>query len=157
MQIHQLAITLTIDEIRNGLQAWLEKAKEAPQAKGQLDGISKPDIKVEGRALVFSVKKKFGILPVTLSAMVTPKALPDGQGLELTLDKINAGFIGGASAAAPIMQQIATAVAGRPGLSVTGNTLTVTKEALAAVPSLQITGAIKAIDVFSDQIALTIG
>ncbi len=158
MQIHRLSLSVTVDEIRQGLRAGLEKAKASGQGGGQLDGFSDPDLKVKDGALVFSVKKKMGFIPVALSASVTPKALPDGQGLTLTLNKVNAaGVIGGAAAAGALMQQLAAAVAGRPGLSVSGNDLVVTKDALAALPSFSITGPIKAIDVFSDQIALTIG
>ena len=157
MQIHKLSVSITIEEIRHGLQMALEKAKSNPQADGKLDGISKPDVKADKGALTFSVKKKLGIIPMTLSAQVTPKALPDGSGLTLTLDKVNAGFIGGAFAAAPLMQQLAAIVAGRPGLSVDGQTLTVTKEALAAFPAFQVTGPISGIDVSPNQIDLSIG
>lgn len=158
MTIHQLALTVTIDEIRNGLRLGLEKAKAAGQGGGQLDGFVDPDVKSKDGALVFSVKKKMGFIPVTMSASVTPKALEDGQGIVLTLNKVNlAGVLGGASAASALMQQVATAVAGRPGLSVRGNDLIITKEALAAFPAFAITGSVKALDVFSDQIALTIG
>lgn len=158
MTIHQLALSVTVDEIRTGLQAGLEKAKAAGQGGGQLDGFVDPDVKAKDGALVFSVKKKMGFIPITMSASVTPKALADGTGIVLTLNKVHvAGVLGGASAATALMQQVASAVAGRPGLSVSGNDLIITKDALDAVPALSITGAIKALDVFSDQIALTIG
>ncbi|MGN0876709.1 MAG: hypothetical protein ACI4TC_05515 [Kiritimatiellia bacterium] len=158
MQIHQLALSVTINELRDGLRAGLEKAKASGQGAGQLDGFTDPDVKVKDGALVFSVKKKMGFIPVSLSASVTPKALTDGQGISLTLNKVNAaGILGGATAAGALMQQLAAAVAGRPGLSVVGNDLVITKDALTALPNFAITGAIKALDVFSDQIALTIG
>ena len=151
MQIHQLALSVTINELRDGLRAGLDKAKASGQGAGQLDGFTDPDVKVKDGALVFSVKKKMGFIPVSLSASVTPKALTDGQGISLTLNKVNAaGILGGATAAGALMQQLAAAVAGRARS-------TAKSEAVRALPNFAITGAIKALDVFSDQIALTIG
>lgn len=157
MQIHQLALSFTVEEIRTGLKMGLEKAKDNPQMSSQLGGLSDPDLKVENGSLVFSVKKRIALIPTTLSATVKIRAMADGNGLELTLEKINMGPMGGAAVVGPIMQQLAMAVMGRPGLSVSGNSLLVTKDALAAVPNLRVTGSIKSIDVFSDQIAIVIG
>ena len=63
-------------------------------------------------------------------------------------------MMGGAAGASALMGQLATAVAGKPGLAVNGNTLTVDLAVLAQLRQITLGGKLKDIAIVNGTLAL---
>lgn len=157
MTLNKLSLNLSVSDLRNWLVTGIERCKNSGMAGDNLKDISDPDVKVEKDMLVFSIKKKMGFVPISLSAKVGIRATDDGEGVALRLGGISAAFFSPASATKMVMDQVAQAVQGRPGFSVADDTLTITKQALAGLPNFSITGAIHAVNVVNDALVVDIG
>ena len=67
--------------------------------------------------------------------------------LDITLEKVSMMMMGGAAGASALMGQVATAVAGKPGLSVNGTTLTVEIATLAQQRGITLGGTLQTLAV----------
>jgi len=156
MKINQLSLSFSSDEITRAVRT---AASRASQANAQLPPeIADLAIEIKDGRLVISTKKKIGFMPVTLSASIALGPSADANGIVVTLDKISAGFVGSQAIAAQLMSQIGRSLTGLPGCSVSGNDITLTKEALAAkVPWLSVPGRVNRFGIEGDTLEIAIG
>ena len=156
MQLNQLSLSFTSDEITRAVRTAATRAAAAnAQVPPELADLN---IVIKGGRLVISTKKKIGFMPVTISAEIALRPAADGNGIVVTLAKISAGFIGSEAIAAQVLSQVGRALTGVPGCTVSGNDITLTKEALAAkVPWLSVPGKINRFDIAGDQLEIAIG
>jgi len=156
MKLNQLSLSFTSAEITQAVKTAAERAIAAnAQVPPELADLN---IEIKSGHLVISTKKKLGFMPVTISASIGLKPASDANGIVLTLAKISAGFVGSEAIAAQIMSQIGRTLTGVPGCSVSGNNITLTKEALAAkVPWLSVPGKVNRLDINGDTLEIAIG
>lgn len=155
MKINKLALELTETDINTGLSAAFAKMAEAGGQQAEaLKKIKDPKVVLKDGVITFKCKASMGFLPVPVEAQIRLAPAQDGTALEITLSKIALAMMGGDAAVSAIMGQIATAVAGKPGLSVTGNTLTVALKALADLRGLQLGGTLNTIAVADATLAI---
>jgi len=156
MKLNQLSLSFTSDEITRAVNTAFGHAAAAnAQLPPEL-----ADLKIEfkkGR-LVVSTKKKLGFMPVTISAEIALRPSADANGIVVTLAKISAGFVGSEAIAAQVLSQVGQALTGVPGCSVSGNDITVTKEALATkAPWLSVPGRVNRFDIDGNSLEIAIG
>ncbi len=153
MILSKLALTLTETDINNGLSAAFAKLADSPQGEG-LKKIKDPKVSLDEGTLRFKCKASMGFLPVPVEARIRLTPAQDGAALDITLAKLSLAMMGGEAIAGQIMAQLATAVAGRPGLSVAGNTLTVAIQALAQMRGITLAGKLRDIAIVDGTISL---
>jgi hypothetical protein len=152
MIISKIGLTLTEDDLNKVVEAAFAKIGEAnPEAAKK---VRSPKIVLKDGAIIFKCKASMGIMPVPIEARIELKPAKEGAALDVTLAKVSMMFMGGAMGASALMGQVATAVAGKPGLSVNGTTLTVDLALLADLRKITLGGKLNAIDVKSGTLAL---
>ncbi len=152
MIISKLALTATEDEINAGLTAAFEKMAET---QGEaIKKIKEPRVLLENGILRFKCKASMGVLPLPVEAQIRLAPAMSGTALAITLVKVSLAMMGGESAAKALMGQVATAVAGRPGLSVDGNTLMVSLSELSALRGIQLGGTLKDVALVNGTLSL---
>lgn len=156
MKLNQLSLSFSSDEISRAVKTAASRAAGVnAQVPSELADLN---IEIRGGHLVVSTKKKVGFMPVTISAEIAIKPLTDGNGIIVTLARISAGFIGSEAIAAQVLSQVGRSLTGVPGCSVSGNDITLTKDALAAkAPWISIPGKINRFDVVDDRLEISIG
>jgi len=156
MRISQLSLSFTSDEISQAIKTAVSRASAAnAQVPPELADL---DVRIKDGHLVISTKKKLGFMPVTISALVALRPAADANGIVVTLSKISAGFIGSEAIAAQVLGQVGRALTGLPGCSVSGNDITLTKEALAAkAPWLAVPGKVNRFGIEGDTLEISIG
>jgi len=156
MKLKQLSLSFTSDEISQAIRTAVTRAAAAnAQVPPELADLG---VEIKNGHLVISTKKKIGFMPVTISAQVGLRPAADANGLVVTLAKLSAGFVGSEAIAAQVLGQIGRALTGVPGCTVSGNDITLTKEALAAkVPWLSVPGKVNRFDIEGDTLEVSIG
>ena len=122
MILSKLALTLTEQDINTGLATAFAKMAEGPQGEA-LKKVKDPRVSLKNGTLIFKCKASMGILPVPVEAQIRLTPAQNGEALDITLAKVSLAMMGGDMIAGQLMGQLASAVAGKPGLSVVGNTL----------------------------------
>ncbi|HIV08650.1 MAG TPA: hypothetical protein IAC79_00855 [Candidatus Spyradenecus faecavium] len=153
MTLSKLALTVTEDDINRGLEAALEKVSEGPQGEG-LKKIKNPRVELKKGLVVFKCRASMGIMPVPVEAQVRLEPAQGGAALNVTLEKLSMAMMAGNMIAGQVMAQLATAVAGKPGLSVSGTTLTVEVNALAQMRGIKLGGALRTLEVNNRELVL---
>ncbi len=152
MIISKLALTLSENDINKGLEAAFAKIGEAnPEAAKKLRN---PKVVLKDGIIIFKCKASMGIMPMPIEARIELKPAKDGMALDITLTKVSMMMMGGAAGASAIMGQVATALAGKPGLEVNGTTLTIMLDALAKMREISLGGKLNSIEVGSGVLAL---
>ncbi|MDD6029682.1 MAG: hypothetical protein PUE68_02570 [Kiritimatiellae bacterium] len=156
MKLSQLALSLTSDEIT---QAVRNAAARAAEANAQLPPeIAELSVRIEGGKLVVATKKKLGFMPIPISATIGLRPSADANGIAITLEKLSAGPIGSQAVVGQVLGEIGRALTGKPGCSVNGNDIVLTKEALAAkAPWLSVPGKVNRFDIVGDTLEISIG
>ena len=156
MKLSQLALSLTSDEIT---QAVRNAAARAAEANAQLPPeIAELRVRIEGGKLVVATKKKLGFMPIPISATIGLRPSADANGIAITLEKLSAGPIGSQAVVGQVLGEIGRALTGKPGCSVNGNDIVLTKEALAAkAPWLSVPGKVNRFDIVGDTLEISIG
>ncbi len=152
MVIRKVALTLTENDINSGLQAALEKAA-AVQGE-MVKKIKDPQILLDNGVLRFKCKASMGFIPMPVEAQVRLEPTAGGTALAITLTKVALAMMGGEAAAQALMGQLATAIAGRPGLTVSGTTLTVELKTLAEMRGINLEGTLREITIHSGALEL---
>ena len=152
MIISKLALTLTEDDINSGLAAAFAKMAET---QGEaLKKVKDPKVALKDGTRIFKCKASMGFLPVPVEAQIRLSPAQDGTALDITLAKVSLAMMGGDAIAGQLMGQLATAVAGKPGLSVAGNTLTVALRTLADLRGIVLGGRLNDIAIVNGTLAL---
>lgn len=152
MIISKIGLTLTEDDLNKVVEAAFAKISEAnPEAAKKLKS---PKVVLKDGSFVFKCKASMGILPVPVEARIAFAPAKDGMALDITLTKVSLMMMGGAAGASAIMGQVATAVAGKPGLEVNGSTLTVDLATFAKMRNIVLGGKLNAVEVTSGALAL---
>ncbi len=152
MTISKLALTLTENDINSGLAAAFAKMAET---QGEaLKKVKDPKVALKDGKLIFKCKAAMGFLPVPVEAQIRLTPAQEGTALDITLAKVSLAMMGGDAIAGQLMGQLASAVAGRPGLSVAGNTLTVALKALADLRGIALGGRLNDIAIVNGTLAL---
>ena len=156
MKPSQIALSLTSDEIT---QAVRNAAARAAEANAQLPPeIAELSVRIEGGKLVVATKKKLGFMPIPISATIGLRPSADANGIAITLEKLSAGPIGSQAVVGQVLGEIGRALTGKPGCSVNGNDIVLTKEALAAkAPWLSVPGKVNRFDIVGDTLEISIG
>lgn len=156
MKLSQLALSLTSDEIT---QAVRNAAARAAEANAQLPPeIAELSVRIEGGKLVVATKKKLGFMPIPISATIGLRPSADANGIAITLEKLSAGPIGSQAVVGQVLGEIGRALTGKPGCSVNGNDIVLTKDALAAkAPWLSVPGKVNRFDIVGDTLEISIG
>lgn len=156
MQLKQLSLSFDSDEIAKAVKTAATRAASAnAQVPPELADLA---MEIRDGHLVVSTKKKLGFMPVTISATIGLRPTADAEGIVVTLSKLSAGFVGSEAIAAQVLSEVGRSLTGIPGCSVSGNDITLTKEALAArVPWLSMPGKIKRFDIEGDRLEIDIG
>ncbi|MBO7181367.1 MAG: hypothetical protein J6V91_01085 [Kiritimatiellae bacterium] len=152
MILSKLALTLTEDDINNGLSAAF--AKMAETHGEMLKKVKDPKVTLKDGLLIFKCKAAMGFMPLPIEAQLRLAPAQDGAALDITLAKLSMAMMGGEAGASAAMGQLASAVAGKPGLSVNGNTLTVAISELAKLRGIGLSGSLKDIAILNGTIAL---
>lgn len=152
MIVSKLALTLSEADINKGLEAAFTKISETnPEAAKK---IRSPKVVLKDGVIVFKCKASMGIMPIPVEARIGLKPAKEGMALDITLEKVSLMMVGGAAGASAIMGQLATAVAGKPGLEVNGSTLTITLDTLAQLRGITLGGRLNTIEVNAGVLAL---
>lgn len=146
MTLSKLALAVTEDDINKGLEGALAKMAEGPQGEG-LKKIKNPRVELKEGLVVFKCKASMGLLPVPVEAQIRLAPAQEGAALDVTLEKVSLAMMGGGAIATQLMGQLAAAVAGKPGLTVAGNTLTVAVRTLAQMRGVTLEGSLRALAV----------
>lgn len=156
MKLSLLVLSLTSDEIT---QAVRNAAARAAEANAQLPPeIAELSVRIEGGKLVVATKKKLGFMPIPISATIGLRPSADANGIAITLEKLSAGPIGSQAVVGQVLGEIGRALTGKPGCSVNGNDIVLTKEALAAkAPWLSVPGKVNRFDIVGDTLEISIG
>ena len=154
MQINKLALTLTESDINNGLVAAFQKMAEAQGQAEMAKKLKDPKVVLTDGKVIFKAKVAMGFLPVPVEAQVRLAPAQGGTALDITLMKISLAMMGGDAAVQQIMGQIATATAGKPGITVAGNTLTLALSTLAGLRGITLGGKLNSIEANSGALAL---
>ncbi len=152
MIISKIGLTLTEDDINTGLSAAVEKMKAA-----QGDAMKKlknPRVVLKDGVVHFKCSVSMGIVPMPVDAQIRLAPAQDGTALNITLCKVSMMMMGGAAGASMIMSQLATAIAGKPGLAVNGDTLTVELKTFADMRKITLGGKLNEIAVVKGTLAL---
>ncbi|MBQ9694145.1 MAG: hypothetical protein IJV69_05245 [Kiritimatiellae bacterium] len=152
MILSKLALTLTESDINNGLTAAF--AKMAETQGEMLKKVKEPKVTLKDGLLIFKCKASMGFMPLPIEAQLRLAPAQGGTALDVTLSKLSMAMMGGEAGATAAMGQIATAVAGKPGLSVNGNTLTIAISELAKLRGVALEGTLKDIAIVNGTIAL---
>ena len=88
-----------------------------------------------------------GFLPVPVEAQLRLAPADGGNALDITLERVSLAMMGGATVASQLMSQVAGMVAGKPGLAVSGSTLTVALQTLAQTRQIELGGKLNDITV----------
>ena len=153
MILSKLALTLTEQDINTGLATAFAKMAEVPQGEA-LKKVKDPRVSLKNGTLIFKCKASMGILPVPVEAQIRLTPAQNGEALDITLAKVSLAMMGGDMIAGQLMGQLASAVAGKPGLSVVGNTLTVAIKTLAGLRGITLGGTLRDIAIVDGTIAL---
>ncbi len=146
MKINKLAFVLSEDDLSKALEAAFQKMAEGPQGE-MLKSVSKPKIALKDGHLFFKCNAKISFMPVPVEAKIRLAPAQEGKALEVELAKLSMAMMGGDMIAGQMMGQLATALAGKPGISVTGNTLTIGVEQLAALRGITLGGKLNDISI----------
>lgn len=152
MILSKLALTLTESDINNGLTAAFEKMAETHGE--MLKKVKEPKVALKDGLLIFKCKAAMGFMPLPIEAQLRLSPAQNGDALDITLSKLSMAMMGGEAGASAAMGQLATAVAGKPGLSVNGNTLTVAVSTLAQMRGIALSGKLNTIAIDNGTIAL---
>ncbi len=152
MIISKIGLTLTEDDINTGLEAAFTKMAEAHGDMAKK--LKNPKVVLKDGTFRFKCKVSMGIMPMPVEAQIRLAPAQDGTALDITLTKVSMMMMGGAAGASAIMGQIATAVAGKPGLSVNGDTLTVALKTLADLRKITLAGKLNDISILNGTLAL---
>ena len=152
MILSKLALTLTESDINNGLTAAFEKMAEVHGE--MLKKVKEPKVTLKDGTLIFKCKAAMGFMPLPIEAQLRLAPAEDGAALAITLSKLSMAMMGGEAGASAAMSQVATAVAGKPGMSVTGNTLTVAITELAKMRGITLSGKLNDSAIVNGTIAL---
>ena len=153
MQINKLGLMFTEADINGGLAAAFEKMGEA-QGKELLKKVKDPQVVLKEGLLIFKCKASMGFIPMPVEAQIRLAPAQEGAALAITLEKVSMAMMGGAAGASALMGQLASAVAGKPGLSVEGNTLTVALQTVAALRQISLGGKLNDIAIVNGTLAL---
>ena len=141
MKIAKLALALTETDLNTMLSTAMERmAKEQPQAKEMASKVKDPRISLKDGLIVFRCKAALGFIPVPVEAQLRLAPANGGEALDITLEKVSMAMMGGSTVASQLMSQVAGMVAGKPGIAVSGNTLTVALATLAQSRQLELAG-----------------
>jgi len=156
VKLNRLSLSFSSDEITQAVQTAVSRARATnAQIPPELADLA---LEIKDGHLVISTKKKLGFMPVTLSATVSLRPAAAADGIVVTLAKISAGFVGSEAIAAQVLSQVGRALTGVPGCSVSGNDITLTKDALAArVPWLSVPGPVNRFGIEGDTLEIDIG
>ena len=156
MQLKQLSLSLTSDEITQAVKTSVSRAAAAnAQLPPEIADLS---IRIEDGKLVIATKKKLGFMPIPISATIGLRPSADANGSVITLEKLSAGPIGSQAVAAQVLGEVGRALTGKPGCSVSGNDIILTKEALAArAPWLSVPGKVNRFDIEANTLEISIG
>ncbi len=153
MILSKLALTLTEQDINTGLATAFAKMGEGPQGEA-LKKVKDPRVSLKDGKLIFKCKASMGFLPVPVEAQIRLTPAQEGAALDITLAKVSLAMMGGDAIAGQLMGQLAGAVAGKPGLSVAGNTLTAELKTLADLRGITLGGRLRDIAIVNGTIAL---
>ena len=156
MKLNQLSLSFDSDEIARALKTAVERARATnAQVPPELADLG---IEIKNGQLLISTKKKFGFMPVTISAAIELRPSAHLDGIVIRVAKISAGFVGSEAIAAQMLSQLGRALTGVPGCTVDGNDITLTKEALAAkAPWLAVPGKVNRFGIVGDTLEIAIG
>ena len=145
MTLSKLALTVTEEDINKGLEAAFEKMAEGPQGEA-LKKVKNPRVELKKGLVTFKCRASMGIVPMPIEAQIRLEPAQNGSALDITLEKVSM-MMGGAAGASALMGQVAAAVAGKPGLSVNGTTLTVEIATLAQQRGITLGGTLRTLAV----------
>ncbi len=146
MKISKLAFTLSEEDLTKAIQAAFQKMGEGPQGE-MLKSVTSPTVALKEGHLFFKCKAKISFMPVPVEAKIRLAPVQEGAALEIQLAKLSMAMMGGEMIAGQLMGQLATALAGRPGISVQGDTLTIGVKELAALRGIQLGGKLNEIEI----------
>ena len=119
---------------------------EGPQGEA-LKKVKNPRVELKKGLVTFKCRASMGIVPMPIEAQIRLEPAQNGSALDITLEKVSMMMMGGAAGASALMGQVATAVAGKPGLSVNGTTLTVEIATLAQQRGITLGGTLRTLAV----------
>ena len=117
-----------------------------PQGEA-LKKVKNPRVELKKGLVTFKCRASMGIVPMPIEAQIRLEPAQNGSALDITLEKVSMMMMGGAAGASALMGQVATAVAGKPGLSVNGTTLTVEIATLAQQRGITLGGTLRTLAV----------
>ena len=147
MILSKLALTLTETDINNGLTAAFTKMAETHGE--MLKKVKDPSVQLKDGRLIFKCKASMGFVPLPIEAQLRLAPSQNGEALDVTLSKLSMAMMGGEAGANAAMGS-----AGKPGLSVSGNTLTIAVSELAKLRGIQLDGKLNDIAIVNGTIAL---
>ncbi len=152
MTINKIGLVLTEEDINKGLEGAFAKMLET---QGEMaKKLKNPRVELKDDGIHFKCKVSMGIMPMPVEAQIKLAPAMDGGAINVTLAKVSMMMMGGAAGASALMGQLATAVAGKPGLSVNGDTLTVELATLATLRGIVLGGKLNTVAVTKGQLAL---
>ncbi len=144
MIINKICITIAESEISNALLAGMARGGEQAE---QLKQIKDPRIEFKQGKIAFKCKYTMGFMPVPVEAQIELSPACDGRALAIRLAKVSLAMMGGNSAATALLQQLAPHIAGKPGLALDGDTLTVDLKTLGQMRGIVVNGSLRTIAV----------
>lgn len=147
MKIFKLAMTLSETDLNAMLTTAFDRMAQEPQAKEMASKVKDPRIALKAGTICFKCKAAMGFLPVPVEAQLRLAPADGGNALDITLERVSLAMMGGATVASQLMSQVAGMVAGKPGLAVSGSTLTVALKTLAQTRQIELGGKLNDITV----------
>ncbi len=145
MIINKICFSVTEKEVSDALINGLQRMP--PEAAEQLKKVKDPTIVFKPGMICFKCKFAMGFLPVPVEAQIELKPANDGTALAIRLAKVSMAMMGGNTAATALMGQLAQAIAGKPGMTVEGDTLTIELKQLAAMKGLIVNGNLNTLSI----------
>lgn len=152
MILSKLVLTLTESDINNGLTAAFAKLAET---QGEaMKKVKDPKVILKDGTLIFKCKAAMGFVPLPVEAQIRLTPTQEGKVLDITLSKLSMAMMGGETAAGAVMGQLASAIAGKPGMHVNGNTLSIAVVELAKLRGMTLEGSLKDIAILNGAITV---
>ncbi len=152
MTINKIGLILTEEDINKGLEGAFAKMLET---QGEMaKKLKNPQVILKDDGIHFKCKVSMGIMPMPVEAQIKLAPAMNGNAINITLAKVSMMMMGGAAGASALMGQLATAIAGKPGLAVNGDTLTVEIATLAKMRAITLGGKLNTIAVTKGQLAV---
>ena len=153
MEISQLALSATEQELTEWLQKALEKLAET-KPDSPLTKLKQPQVHLRPDRAQLTCTAEIGFaVPVEAELSCSPSA--DGEAVEITLEKLTAQIaFGGGMITNGVMQLLTHAIEGKEGFSITGKTIRIQLAPLFSATRLQVTGKLREITLAPSRLSL---